>query len=848
MKFSLICRAAASWVAVLLFLFAAASPSRAALVNPDFQIGPNVTLDSLSVATSGANYLVVWRDLSNSPTATPISGAMVSSTGVVSNSFQISDAMGAPQAGPVQRVRVAFNSVNYLVVWHDLRSLGGGVRGAFVTPQGTVVGGADFLIASTFNTQNVNPQVCYSGGVYFVAWQDAPMSGTGTQIYFTSVSPSGVAGSAKSVAPLNASASAQKFEFLIPGQSGENVLVYQDTGSTPNATYAVRIAADTTLSGPASGTKMFTNDFSPTGAGAPIGGAYISSTQEYLLLASIGAQISCGVSRAWLKSDGRVDLSTAPFALVGQGATGLAEDNFPLAVFNGSSEFIFPRNSKVRDVAYHIFMKRVTLSGTDNDPQMAVVDEAASGILNGAAAASISGLSQYLVVWMDGRRRVSDPPLQTNIYGAIVDGTQAGNALRPYIRPGGAIVPQVGIAPLTVATGPGTSTGLVDTGTWDFGDGTTSPIISTTHKYVNAGSYRAVYSLLKAGLQYNQIFHIDVASSDVGGANGPPQAVGGVTGTISPGVNTGTIISSFAATVNFVKTGADAFSLTGKFDVSRQPIYLTGQHVKFSIGTNVYAFDLLADGSFVSAAGAIPALKFQLASFTGAFTFAGSGDKLLAALSGSGVSNATASKLPVTIPISVAFAGLSSSQSIQAQYTAAVGVSGKISYQLGSIGSPGDGYFGVSSGYATERLTNGKTGAMIHDLGALGNLTLPGGATLVKAATGVWRVTLGNYSQDIPVGAITLTGTTYTFQPKGVTSGVTTFLYNQKSGAYALTLKGIPATGNDPSGMALSTDQVTRADLAVSVELDLAGGTTFRAGAFLRLLRKDVTKSRWTLR
>ncbi len=851
MTFLLIRRAACGWLTLALSLLSAAPFfARAALVSPDFQIGPDISLDSLSVATSGTNYLVVWRDLSSSATSTPITGAFVSSTGVASAGFTISDALGAPQKGPVQRARVAFNSVNFLVVWHDTRSLGSGVRGAFVSPQGMIVGGADFLIATTANTKNINPQVSYSGGVFFVAWQDAPMSGSGTQVYYATVSPSAIPSMPKSIPFPAATSTTEKFEFLVPGQNGENLIVYQDTGSSPNATYAIRVASDTTVTGPASGTQIFTNDFSPGGAGAPIGGAYLSDTQEYLLLASWGTQLSCGVSRAWLKSDGRISLATAPFALVGQGATTLEEANFPLAVFNGSNEFIFPRNSKASDVAYHILMKRVNVNGTDNDPQMAVVDEATTGILNGATACAINSLNQYIVVWMDGRRRVTDPPLQTNVYGAIVDTTQAGNTLRPYIRPGAAIVPQVGAAPLTIATSGGTSTGLIDSGGWDFGDGTTSVLFSTTHKYVNAGSYLAVYSLNKAGLQYNEFFHIDVGSTDVGGANGPPQSVGGVIGNISSGVNTGIVLSSFSAALNFVKTGADSFHLVGKFDVTRIPVYLTGQHVKVTLGTNVYAFDLLADGTFTSTTGTTPFLTFQLASINGVFAMNAASDKLLAALSGSGVSNTTASKLPVSIPISISFAGMSTTQSIQAQYTAKVGASGTLNYSLGTTGATGDGYFGVSSGYATERLTNGKTGDMIHDFGAIGNLTLPGSATLVKstAPNGIWRVRVGNYSESIPVSAVTLSGTTYSYLPKGVKIGITQFAYNQKSGGYILLLKAIPATGEDASGMAISTDQITRADIAVAVDLDLDGGAKFQAGQFLRLIRKDVTKSKWTLR
>lgn len=834
------------WVArgcaALVWVVLSASAARAALASPDFQIGPNISLDSLTIVAGTTNYLVAWRD-SNT---LAISGSFVSTTGVSSASFTISDAQGIPQIGPVQRTRVAFDGTQFCVVWHDLRPNGTGVRGALITPQGAVVSGADIFIAGATNTAGVNPQVVFTGSDYLVVWQDTPLSGSGTQIFYTRVTLAGVPGTISSIPPLAGHDASQQLELLIAGASSEAAIVYQDIGATPKATYAVRVAADNSIVGPASGTLMFTLDFSPTGAGAPIGGAFLSDTQEYLLLASKGAQIDCGVSRAWLKSDGRTALSTAPLALVGQGKTGLDEDNFPRACFNGAGEFIFPRNSKVNDFAYHIFMKRVNVDGTDRDPNMAILDTASSGILNGAVAAAIG--SQYLVVWMDGRRLAVAPPSQTNVYGALIDGTQPGNMLRTNIRPGAFVAPLVGAAPLTCTFGSGLTTGLVDSGSWDFGDGATSAIVATTHKYVSAGSYLAVFSILKSGLNYNSFFHIDVASNDVGGGGGPPQTVGGVIGPISPGINNQVFFDTFAATLNFTKTGGDAFRLTGKFDVSKVPLFLTGQTCTIRIGTNTYTFNLLVDGTFTSASGATPFLTFQLMPFNGGFVFTGVGDNLAAALAGTGVDNVTASKLPVAIPVSAAFAGLSTTQAIQAQYTAVAGKSGKIDYRLSLAGAPGEGFFVLSNGTAVERLTNGKTGAMIHDFGMFGNLTLPGSTTVAKASTGVWRVTVGNYSQDIPVDSLIPTGSIYNFKPTKVKSGITQFSFNQKTGLFFVGLKAIPAQGEDASGMALSTSLTSRADMAVSFDFDLDGGTKIQAGDFLRLARKDVTKKKWSLR
>src|SRR6185436_3640347 len=97
-----------------------------------------------------------------------------------------------------------------------------------------------------------------------------------------------------------------------------------------------------------------------------------------------------------------------------------------------------------------------------------------------------------------------DPPIQTNIFGTLIDASLDGNELRPYARSTPIAAPLVGIAPLTVSFGFGTSTGQVDSVRWDFGDkGTFDTKSSTTHEYTAAGTYTATYSLLKAGLYYS---------------------------------------------------------------------------------------------------------------------------------------------------------------------------------------------------------------------------------------------------------------------------------------------------------------------------------------------------------
>src|SRR6185295_4676159 len=109
------------------------------LAASDFKIGPDVPLDSLSIASTSNNYMVVWRDLRNS-SAPQMRGAFVSTTGVVSADFGISDASGQPLPIPVQRSTTVFDGTNFFSVWADNRSGGAGIRGALISTAGTVVG------------------------------------------------------------------------------------------------------------------------------------------------------------------------------------------------------------------------------------------------------------------------------------------------------------------------------------------------------------------------------------------------------------------------------------------------------------------------------------------------------------------------------------------------------------------------------------------------------------------------------------------------------------------------------------------------------------------------------------
>ena len=800
-----------------LVLSAATAFAQNTLVSPDFKVAPDITLDSLALGASTSNYLAVWRNVSATPAR--IEGALVDTLGNVSATITLSGAASLPSLHRVQNFRVAFDGANFLVVWADTSPLGTGVHGILVSPLG-VLKSADTLLAATTNTTGVDPQLVFTNDDYVLAWHDAPLSGSGTQLYCCRVSKALVAGTVRVVPAVPGHSTLQHLTLPITGAAGEALLVYQDNSESPFNTYAVRML-NTPLTDP--GTFLFAQDTNDhPGVGAAVGGAYLSATGEYVILSSPGTQHDSRISRAWLHGDNTVALSTSPFATVGQGRTGFAEDTYPMTYFNaaggsdGKGEFLFVRNGKLSPVVFHEFMKRVQLDSTDNDNKPTILDTASSGGMNGAVAASIG--AQYFVAWMDGRNRIADPPFQTGVFGALIDDTDTGDISRPFYRIEPAMIPRVGsiittvtanattVVPMTVTYGFGYTTGLVDTVLWEFGDGSTATLSIGTYKYTTPGRYTAVYSIIKNGLYYSAPLSVFVVAKTtladgtiqtvvidgVGGGNGPPEALGGVPLPSSPGINPHVALDSLAVNVNFAKVHTDTVRLTGIFNTIDFPVYYVFRPITVTVGSNTYSFTVDGTGGFTSAATDQPFINFNVSPFSGIFILTVITDDLSASLAAAGALNATVTKQNIDLPVSVNFAGMSTSQVIHGLYTAKEGGAGHFiySYGTGTTGTPGEGFLRILNATVKEKQTgkvgaNGlKTGPKYDDFSILGLLALPNQPPITAAATGNWTITIGNYTQSIPVSSLKLANNVYQFKGVKVTHGISSFTIDQRTGEF----------------------------------------------------------------
>ena len=138
---------------------------------------------SSALGFDGANFLVVWDDYRSGGYA-DIYGARVTPAGTVldPSGFVIS------QADDQESPALGFDGANFLVVWEDYRSGPWDIYGARVTPQGTVLDPAGFVISRAADYQE-SPALGFDGANFLVAWTDG--RGSDCDIYGARVTPAG---------------------------------------------------------------------------------------------------------------------------------------------------------------------------------------------------------------------------------------------------------------------------------------------------------------------------------------------------------------------------------------------------------------------------------------------------------------------------------------------------------------------------------------------------------------------------------------------------------------------------------------------------------------------------------
>jgi len=158
----------------------------------EFLIDTSVTLMSApygqylsAVAFDGTNFLVVWEDFRGN--SLDIYGARVTPQGTLLDraGFVISQAP-ADQYWPA----VGFDGTDFLVVWEDHNSSDSiDVYGARVTPQGEILDSAAIVITQAAGNQRF-PALAFDGSNFLVVWEDN-RSGSDDDIFGARVTPRG---------------------------------------------------------------------------------------------------------------------------------------------------------------------------------------------------------------------------------------------------------------------------------------------------------------------------------------------------------------------------------------------------------------------------------------------------------------------------------------------------------------------------------------------------------------------------------------------------------------------------------------------------------------------------------
>lgn len=154
-----------------------------------FRISPLNDMEKYpAVDFDGTNYLVVWQDSRNELfELSDIYGTFVDTTGNVLDTlgFPISVLFNIEQSHP----SVAFDGVNYFVVWQDNRNGYADIYGARVTQAGVVLDTSGILICGAPSAQ-YKPQVAFDGINYCIIWEDW-RGGNYSDIYGCHVDTSG---------------------------------------------------------------------------------------------------------------------------------------------------------------------------------------------------------------------------------------------------------------------------------------------------------------------------------------------------------------------------------------------------------------------------------------------------------------------------------------------------------------------------------------------------------------------------------------------------------------------------------------------------------------------------------
>lgn len=351
-----------------------------------------------SVAFDGINYLVVWEDLRTG--SAHIYGARVTRIGQVLDPDGISISTASSIQG---HPSVTLIDTNYLVVWHDQRNGNWDIYGTRVTPTGTILDTTGIPISTATNNQ-LTPSVAFDGTNCLVVWSDV-RSGT-PNIFGARISPVGdilddTGFAIVTTANFNSQYPSVTFggtNYLVVWQDGRNGPVNWDI-------YGARVTQ--------AGIVLDTNGIPmSTAAGYQQFPSVTFDDTNYLAVwldDRTNPSIERDVYGTRISQDGIVlDAVGIPISTASYGQM------FPTAAFGGTNYLVVwedYRNNNISD----IYSSQVTPNGIVLDPNGSLISTAVNSQMNPSIA--FDG-TNYLAVWQDNRNGID-----FDIYGVRISQT-----------------------------------------------------------------------------------------------------------------------------------------------------------------------------------------------------------------------------------------------------------------------------------------------------------------------------------------------------------------------------------------------------------------------------------------
>jgi hypothetical protein len=398
------------------------SPSGTVLDSAGFVICQGPTVSFPSVAPGCTDLLVVWQDYRND--TADIYGARVTPDGTVLDPQGLALSRRAAEAWTPD---VAFDGMNFLVVWRDDRNGYDDVYATRVTQGGLPMDPDGISVCSASNHQWA-PSVAFGDGCYLVAWEDR--RGVSSDVYAARVTP---AGTVLDPGGISVCTGVGVQWYPSVAFDGTNFLIGWGDWRDDASVFTARVTSTGSVLDPdgrrishsseyadrpklAHGDTLYLASWVSGSFSRDVRAARVSSsctpldTMGFLVTASVNSQRNPTVALSGMNylvvwSDERAGSRDIYGARIGptgmvldsqafEISTAVRSQDRPAAAFDGTNTLVVWEDT--RDTSFGIYGARVTPDGTVLDPQGIAVRSGTDTYFSPSVA--FDG-ENYLVVW-----------------------------------------------------------------------------------------------------------------------------------------------------------------------------------------------------------------------------------------------------------------------------------------------------------------------------------------------------------------------------------------------------------------------------------------------------------------